>query len=288
MPLSAPLFSYLNKKIPTPSELLDGTAIVVITGGSSGIGASHIKSIRKLKPELIICNLSRTQPEDFLSRYDHHFAADLAQPHAIADCAPGLLKCLQVAPVGKLLLINNSGIGDYGRAQDLERTKQLELLAINVRAVLDLTYLLMPQLLARGGAVVNIASTAAFQPTAYLASYGASKAFLLNWTLALNEELRSTSARAIAVCPGPTRTAFFRSAGFESAPLDAVGANWISMTADAVVAEILSGLGRRSAVIVPGWKNRWLVRLSCVLPLSWRTRLSAYLMERLRLEALKE
>ena len=288
MPFSASLFSYLNKKIPTPSELLDGTAIVVITGGSSGIGASLIKSIRKLKPELIICNLSRTQPDDFLSPYDHHFTADLAQPTAIADCATRLFDCLQMAPAGKLVLINNSGIGDYGRAQDLERAKQLELLAINVRAVLDLSYRLLPNLLARGGAVVNIASTAAFQPTPYLASYGASKAFLLNWTLALNEELRDTSARAIAVCPGPTRTAFFKSAGFESAPLDAVGAHWMSMTADAVAAETLRGLGRSSAVIVPGWKNRWLVRLSSVLPLSWRTRLSARLMERLRLGALKD
>lgn len=288
MPLSASLFSYLNPKKPMPSELLNDTAIVVITGGSSGIGASLIKSIRRLKPELIICNLSRTQPEDFLSRYDHHFKADLSDANVVADCATSLLECLQSAPDGKLLLINNSGIGDYGRAQDLDRAKQLQLLAINVGAVLDLSYRLMPILLQRGGALVNIASTAAFQPTAYLATYGATKAFLLNWTLALNEELRETSVRAIAVCPGPTRTAFFRSAGFESAPLDAVGANWISMRADAVAAEILSGLERRCSVIVPGWKNRWLVRFSSVLPLCWRTRLSAWLMERLRLGALKD
>lgn len=287
MPLSASLFSNLNTKKPTPSGFLDSTAIVVITGGSSGIGASLIKLIRSLRPELPICNLSRTQPEDFLSPYDYHIKADLARENAITACASSLRDRLQLAPSGKLLLINNSGIGDYGRAQDVDRAKQLALLAVNVRAVLDLSYLLMPILLGRGGAVVNIASTAAFQPTAYLASYGASKAFLLNWTLALNEELRGTSARAIAVCPGPTCTAFFKSAGFESAPLDAVGANWISMTADAVAAEIVSGLGRRSAVIVPGWKNRWLVRLSSVLPLSWRTRLSASLMERLRLGALQ-
>jgi short-subunit dehydrogenase len=287
MPLPASLFSYLNTKKPTPSELLDGTAIIVITGGSSGIGASLIKLLKSVKPELVICNLSRTQPEDFLSPYDHHLQADLEQENAITACAASLRDRIHSAPAGKLILINNSGIGDYGRAQNVDRAKQLALLAINVRAVLDLSYLLMPILLERGGTVVNIASTAAFQPTAYLASYGASKAFLLNWTLALNEELRGTSARAIAVCPGPTCTAFFKSAGFESAPLDAAGANWISMTADAVAAEIVSGLGRRSAVIVPGWKNRWLVRLSSVLPLTWRTRLSACLMERLRLEALK-
>ena len=267
---------------------MDSTAILVITGGSSGIGASLIKLIRKLKPELLICNLSRTRPEDFLSPQDHHFQADLARENAITDCAESLMARLHLAPAGKLLLINNSGIGDYGRAQDVDRVKQLALVAINVRAALDLSYLLMPILLQRGGAVVNIASTAAFQPTAYLASYGASKAFVLNWTLALNEELRGTSARAIAVCPGPTCTAFFNTAGFESAPPDAVAANWISMTADAVAAEIVSGLRRRSAVIVPGWKNRLLVRLSSVLPLSWRTRLSACLMERLRLGALKK
>ena len=212
----------------------------------------------------------------------------MAQVNAITDCTASLLESIQSAPAGKLLLINNSGIGDYGHAQDLDRAKQLELLAINVRAVLDLSYLLMPILIQRGGAMVNVASTAAFQPTAYLASYGATKAFMLNWTLALNEELRGTSARAIAVCPGPTRTSFFRSAGFESAALDAAGANWMSMSSQAVATAILSGLRRRSAVIVPGWKNRLLVRLSSVLPLSWRTRLSAYLMKRLRLGPLKD
>ena len=134
---------------------------------------------------------------------------------------------------------------------------------------------------------MNIASTAAFQPTAYLATYGATKAFLLNWTLGLNEELRETSARAIAVCPGPTRTAFFKSAGFESAPLEAVGASWISMSADAVAAATLNGLAQSTAVVIPGWKNRWLVRFSSALPLTWRSRVSAWLMQRLRLNALK-
>jgi short-subunit dehydrogenase len=62
---------------------------------------------------------------------------------------------------------------------------------------------------ARGGAIINVASTAAFQPTPYMATYGATKAFVLHWSLALNEELRGTGVRALAVCPGPTATEFF-------------------------------------------------------------------------------
>ncbi|MDP4694598.1 MAG: SDR family NAD(P)-dependent oxidoreductase, partial [Opitutales bacterium] len=112
------------------------------------------------------------------------------------------------------------GYGDYGRMPDLDIGKQLNMIDLNVRAVVDLTTRLLPQLLERGGAIVNIASTSAFQPTPFLATYGATKAFVLNWTLALNEDLRGTSVRALAICPGPTRSNFYKSAGFESPPMN--------------------------------------------------------------------
>ena len=92
--------------------------------------------------------------------------------------------------------------GDYGCLTDLHADKQLRMVDLNIRAMIDLTMRLQSDLLERGGAVMNIASTAAFQPTPFLATYGASKSFVLHWTLALNEEWRGTNLRALAICPG--------------------------------------------------------------------------------------
>ena len=114
---------------------------------------------------------------------------------------------------GAIILINNSGFGDYGPMDLLDRDKQLNMMDLNMRAPVDLTLRLLPQLKERGGAVVNIASTAAFQPTPFMATYGSTKAFVLHWTLALTEDLKRTGVRVLAVCPGPTRSNFFRAAG---------------------------------------------------------------------------
>lgn len=91
---------------------------------------------------------------------------------------------------------------------------------LNVRAVVDLSSRLLPVILPRGGTIVTIASTAAFQPTPFLATYGATKAFVRNWSLALNEDLRGIKVRTLTVCPGPTRSNFFKAAGFETLPMD--------------------------------------------------------------------
>ena len=146
------------------------------------------------------------------------------------------------SPEGKILLINNSGFGDYGKFDQLDNDKQLNMLDLNIRAVVDLTQRLMPKLLERGGVVLNVASTAAFQPTPYLATYGATKAFVLNWSLAINEDLRGTGVRAIAVCPGPTRSNFFQRAGFETPPMgNGPGKGMMDMTAEEVVLIALRG-----------------------------------------------
>ena len=119
------------------------------------------------------------------------------------------------APTGGILLVNNSGFGLYGPFPEPAIGHQLEMVDLNVRAVLHLTGALLPALKARGGAIVTVASTAAFQPTPYLAAYGATKAFVLHWSLALNEELRGTGVRALAVCPGPRRPSSSGARAFE-------------------------------------------------------------------------
>jgi short-subunit dehydrogenase len=131
----------------------------------------------------------------------------------------------------------------------------------------------------RGGAIVTVASTAAFQPTPYLAAYGATKAFVLHWSLALNEELRGTNLRTLAVCPGPTSTEFFRRAGLKQG---AVAAKH-GQTTDEVVQEALEALAGGRAQVVTGWRNKLMTAVSSKLPKPWVTRISAKVLKRWRL-----
>jgi len=183
------------------------------------------------------------------------------------------------APDGPVLLINNSGFGAYGIFPEPNLDHQLEMLDVNVRAVVELTGLLLPMIKTRTGAIITVASTAAFQPTPYLAAYGATKAFVLHWSLALNEELRGTGVRTLAVCPGPTTTEFFRRAGLQQGSV----ADSLGQTTEEVVRESLQALARGKAQVVTGWKNQVMTAVSSKLPKPWVTRISAKILRRWRL-----
>ncbi|MBM3854866.1 MAG: SDR family NAD(P)-dependent oxidoreductase, partial [Verrucomicrobia bacterium] len=182
-------------------------------------------------------------------------------------------------PTGRILLVNNSGFGAFGRFPEPGLDRQLELIDVNVRAVVDLTGRLLPTLRARGGAILNIASTVAFQPTAYAATYGASKAFVLHWTLALNEELRGSGVRALAVCPGTTTTEFFRTAGLADGAVAAA----VSQAPETVVAVALRALGSGRSQVVPGWFNKLYTFAGSKLPKPLATRIAALVFGRFRL-----
>lgn len=268
----------------SPREYLNNLSLVVVTGGSSGIGSALIKAILVIKPSLMICNLSRKKPSFFTGDGFAHYGVDLTNAGALALAAEWLENELRLAPDGGVLLINNSGFGDYGCFAGLDAEKQLRMIDLNVRAVVDLTARLMPQLLERGGAVVNIASTAGFQATPQMATYGASKAFVLNWSLALNEELRGTGVHALAVCPGPTRSNFFKAAGFESPPGEGGLNQWLDMTAEAVAEHTLKALAGGKAIVVTGWKNSIIASLHRLVSKALGARIAGMAMKKLRLE----
>lgn len=260
--------------------MLSEYSVIVVTGGSSGIGKAFIEHIRKLNPEVVICNLSRRRPEIFSGQLNaRQVTVDLSDPRALAGAADEVLNHLRdAAPRGKMMLINNSGFGGYGRVDEVDRRHQLEMIDVNVRAVVDLTARLLPALRERGGAVVNIASTAAFQPTAHMATYGATKAFFLHWSLALNEELRGSGVRALAVCPGPTATEFFQRAGLKQG---AVSDRW-GQTVDEVVEESLRALARGRAQVVCGWMNWFMAAAASRLPKPLAARIGAALLVKFR------
>jgi short-subunit dehydrogenase len=263
------------------SEEVRKYSAVILTGGSSGIGKSFIERVSKLHPGVPICNLSRRVPDINLSQLNlRQVPCDLSQPTQIVAATAEVLRFLnEAAPSGKVLLINNSGFGAYGHFPEPNLAHQLEMIDVNVRAVVDLTGHLLPMLKQRGGAIITVASTAAFQPTPFLATYGATKAFVLHWSLALNEELRGTGLRTLAVCPGPTSTEFFRRAGLKKGSVtDSLG-----QTTEQVVDESLQALASGKALVVTGWKNKLITAFSGLLPKPWVTRISAAVLARWRL-----
>jgi len=245
------------------SELFQNFSAVIVTGGSSGIGKSFISHIRTLNREILICNLSRRIPEEREALDLRHFSCDLSQAEAVERILPELESVLaRESPEGRILLINNSGFGSHGLFPEPNLAHQLAMIGVNVRAVVQLTGRLLPLLKARGGVIVNVASTAAFQPTPWMSTYGATKAFLLHWSLALNQDLRGTGVRTLAVCPGPTETEFSKRAGQGAGNPP----SYHQESADEVVLASLRALAAGRTQVVTGWRNKLGAAVSSIFP----------------------
>ena len=178
-------------------------------------------------------------------------AADLGDPAArerLADQIAGL--GLEVE-----ILVNNAGFGGSGNVADSDRERLLAMLRVNCEALLDLQARYLPAMVERGrGAVINIASTAAFQPIPGTATYAATKAFVLSLSEAVHEELKGTGVTLTAVCPGPVKTEFAQAAGIEHAEDQLPDLFW--MTSEAIAKAAADGAESGKRVVVPGLLNR--------------------------------
>ncbi len=250
--------------------------LAIVTGGSSGIGNSIIEQLRKVEPAPKVFNLSRSKPTSFYNDPEvDHLECDLADPeHRKAVFADLIKRIEEEKESGPILLVNNAGFGLYGSVDDVAPERHLELIQVNIAALVELGTRLLPIIRQRGGSIMNIASTAAFQATPHMATYGASKAFVLSWTLALNEELRGSPASAIAVCPGATETNFFRQAG--------ATAKGAVQTPDQVARAALQALRKGRSHTVTGWTNKLMIAASRMLTLSLQAWISGQIIARFR------
>jgi short-subunit dehydrogenase len=229
---------------------------VLVTGASAGLGAEFARRFAERGADLVLVARRADRLEmlaDELRGAHGVTVTTLPADLAAAGAAARLRGELTERGIRVGSLVNNAGFGTHGdfASADLERLDSE--IQLNVHALVELSHAFMPDLLDGGGALVNIASTAAFQPTPGMAVYGATKAFVLSFTEALWAEARGTGLTVLAVCPGATRTEFFDVVGTEDA---AVGR---MQTAQQVVATAFRALDRRSTPpsVVSGFAN-WL------------------------------
>ncbi|MCU1279574.1 MAG: yqjQ1 [bacterium] len=223
----------------------------LVTGASSGIGAAFARALDRRGYALLLVARRRDRLEELAKTLQRAevLPADLGDEAEVARVASHALALGDIE-----LLVNNAGYGSNGEFLALDGAREVAMVKLNSLAPLELAQRLLPAMVARkSGGVINVSSIGAFQPVPYMATYGATKAFLLSWSEALSYELRNTGVRVTCVCPGPTATEFFEVAAVN--PMMAKMPH--VMSADALVARTLSAFDRGRAVVVPGLIN-WL------------------------------
>jgi short-subunit dehydrogenase len=227
----------------------------LVTGASSGIGMAFARALRARGERLVLVARRRERLEALASELGGNTEAlvvplDLAEPEA----ASRLREALEAQGVAVDLLVNNAGLGHTAPFHEQAPEVLRAMIEVNVRAVVELTRAFLPGMRARGrGRIVNVASSAAFQPVPYLTVYAASKAFVLSFSEGLAEELRGTGVTVQALCPGITATEFLDVAGTHPGLLVR---RLPLLSADAVVRRSLKGLDRGRVRVVAGWPNR--------------------------------
>jgi short-subunit dehydrogenase len=225
----------------------------LITGASSGIGEEFARAMAARGENLLLVARSEdklTALCNELGRASNikcqHFAVDLTGDGACAR----LFEEARARGLEVSTLVNNAGFGSMGDFASLDLARELNMIELNVRALVELTHLFLAPMRERGaGAIINVASTAAFQPVPYMATYAATKAFVLSFSEALWEENRARGVKVLALCPGVTETNFFAAGEMQRPPMRSV------QTPEQVVATALAALERNRSHVISGWYN---------------------------------
>jgi short-subunit dehydrogenase len=240
--------------LPTPRP--DSTAL--ITGASSGIGADLARSLARRGHGVVLVARRTERLEELAAELGDEQAVraeTLACDLSDADERAAMLDRLGELGLTVEVLVNNAGFGSGGLFQKLDQERELQMVRLNVEAVVDLCGRFVPEMVRAGrGAVLNVASTASFQPLPRQATYAATKAFVSAFTDGIYADLRGTGVTATCLCPGPVETEFPDSAGIEDAAEGLPSIFWTQ--SDHVAEEAVKGLERGKRVVIPGAINR--------------------------------
>jgi len=227
--------------------------VALVTGASAGLGVEFARQLSKRGHRLVLAARRKDRLEELAKELGRAraVAIDLSKANAAAK----LLADLEANGEVVDLLVNNAGFGLIGRFAELDAKRLRQMIDLNVGALTDLCRAVAPQMIARkSGSILNVASTAAFQPMPGAANYAATKAYVLSLSEALHSELKDEGVTVTALCPGPVRTEFADVAGIRDSEERTPDMLW--MSAEEVAADAVRGLEGGKRVVVPGLLNR--------------------------------
>jgi short-subunit dehydrogenase len=239
----------------------------LITGASSGIGLELARLVARDGHDLVLVARSEGKLRELADSFAKEYGtkttvipADLSKQNASQDVADSL----RAASLEIDILINNAGLGIAGPFVETDAARELETIQVNIVALTQLTKLLLPSMVARkSGAIMNVASTASFQPGPLMAVYYASKAYVLSFSEAIAEELRDSGVTVTALCPGPTDTGFAVGAEMTTSRL-------FNMTKPMTSAEVArvgyAAMQSGKRVVIAGLRNKLLAESIRVTP----------------------
>jgi short-subunit dehydrogenase len=238
----------------------------LITGASSGIGEAFARKLAARGHDLLLVARSEAKLINLcseLGRANSIRAEFVAMDISTPEAPEQLFAETQKRELEIDLLINNAGFGSMGDFAKLDLARELNMIDLNVRALVEVTHrFLQPMRERKSGAIINVGSTASYQPVPFMGTYAATKAFVLSFTEALWEENRPYGIKVMALCPGVTETNFFEASRMQRPPVR------VSQTPEQVVEVGLRGLARGKSAIISGWTNFIMIETERLVPRS--------------------
>ena len=240
--------------------------VALVTGASSGIGAEFARALAARGDDLVVVARDASRLDALAEQLEKEYGVDVEVLSADLTSKKGRAvveaRLESVEPAVELL-VNNAGMGTYGKFGELPREGEARVIRLNVLALVQLTHAALPGMIERGGGgIINVSSLAGHQPTPLNATYGGTKAFVTSFSQALHEELRGTGVKVMVLCPGFTRTEFQERAGLDSGSVP--GFMW--QKPEPVVAAALRAYDQGRAVCFPGALNQAGAIVSSALP----------------------
>lgn len=238
----------------------------LITGASSGIGEAFARKLAARGNNLLL--VARSEDKLITLCNELGRSANIRAQFVAIDLSESGAPARLLEETGQRdlqidFLINNAGFGSMGDFATLDSALELKMIDLNVRSLVDLTYrFLAPMRERKRGTIMNVASTAGFQAVPFMATYAATKAFVLSFSEALWEENRPFGIQVMAICPGVTETNFFEASRMDRPPAR------ISQTPEQVVDTALRALKRSKSSVISGWTNFLMTQSERALPRS--------------------
>lgn len=246
---------------------------VLITGATSGLGYEFVKKFAADGFDLVLVARNRAKMEEIKSQYSNLTVTVISKDLSLPNAAKEVYEEVKSAGITINILVNNAGFGLMGKFEELEIQQQSEMVQLNIAALTEMTYYFLPDLKSNPihARILNVASTAAFQPGPLMAVYYASKAYVLSFSEALVEELADTNVTVTTLCPGATKTGFASVANVTNTKMFSR-----AMSSDDVAQQGYQGMLAGKRIVITGTANKLGAYTAKFLPRSLAAKIAQY------------